>query len=276
MNAQSVMNGLNKETGLEAGVIPENRPVTILQFGEGNFLRAFIDWMVDEMNSQGLYNGKVALVQPLLQGMIGMMKEQDYLYTLFLRGIQKGEVVVEKKIIDVIDRAVNPYEDFQSYLKEAENPDLRIIVSNTTEAGIVLRQEDSQADQPPQSFPGKLLLLLKKRYDLFEGARDKGFLFFPCELIDRNGDILKAILLELASSWYPDNEDFILWITEANVFFNTLVDRIVSGYPRYEVEDLWKEIGYRDNVLNTGEIFHFLVIEGPRAVWIGNCTRLHV
>jgi len=258
------LNLLTKKTASDSGAVLKTRPVKILQFGEGNFLRAFIDWMVDEMNTKGLYNGKVALVQPLPQGMIGMMNDQDYLYTLLLRGIQNGEVVVNKKIIDVLDRAVNPYEEFQSYLAEAENPDLRIIVSNTTEAGIEYRSEDSADDQPPQSFPGKLILLLKKRYDFFEGAADKGFLFFPCELIDRNGDNLKRILLKLASEWYPSEPAFASWITDANVFFNTLVDRIVSGYPRDEVEELWKEAGYKDNVMDTGEIFHFLVIEGPQ------------
>ena len=162
-----------------------------------------------------------------------------------------------------MERAVNPYEEFLAYLAEAENPDLRVIVSNTTEAGIEYRSEDRATDQPPQSFPGKLILLLKKRYDFFQGAADRGFLFFPCELIDRNGDNLKAILLRLAAEWFPAEPAFASWIEEANVFFNTLVDRIVSGYPRDEVEDLWAEAGYRDNVMNTGEIFHFLVIEGP-------------
>jgi tagaturonate reductase len=255
---------LNRKTALEAGMKLKERPVRILQFGEGNFLRAFMDWMVDGMNDQGLYDGNVALVQPLPQGTIGLMKDQDYLYSLLLRGIQKGEVIVQKKIIPVIDRAVNPYEDFKKYLAEAENPDLRIIISNTTEAGIALAEEDRLDDQPPQSFPGKLLLLLKKRYDLFEGALDKGFLFLPCELIDRNGDTLKSILLTLASSWFPQEPGFNKWISEANVFFNTLVDRIVSGYPRDEVEELWDEAGYKDHLIDTGEIFHFLVIEGPR------------
>lgn len=250
---------LNLEMKLEKN----DKPVRILQFGEGNFLRAFIDWMVDGMNKQNLFNGKISIVQPLPQGMIGMMGEQDYLYTLLLRGIQGGEVTVEKKIIDAVERGVNPYEDFEAYLAEAENPDLRIIVSNTTEAGIVLREEDSPGDTPPVSFPGKLLLLLKRRYDHFEGDPSKGFLLFPCELIEKNGTNLKNVLLDLAGRWYSDSPAFLSWIDEANVFFNTLVDRIVSGYPRDEVEGLWEEAGYKDNLLDTGEIFHFLVIEGP-------------
>ncbi len=257
------MNVLNTAVAKEAGFEKKARPVKVLQFGEGNFLRAFIDWMVDEMNSQGLYDGNVSVVQPLAQGMIGMMKEQDYLYTLLLRGIQKGEVIVKKKIIDVIDRAVNPYEDFSAYLAEAENPDLRIIISNTTEAGIEYRKEDKPSDAPPASYPAKLLLLMKKRYDIFKGDMSKGFLLFPCELIDRNGDNLKKVLVQLTEDWYAGDKAFMEWLTGANVFFNTLVDRIVSGYPRDEVETIWEENGYRDNVVNTGEIFHFLVIEGP-------------
>ncbi len=257
------MNQLNQDLALKMGIEKNERPVKVLQFGEGNFLRAFIDWMVDSMNSKGLFNGKISIVQPLAQGMIGMMAEQDYLYTLFLRGIQNGDVVVDKKVIDVVERAVNPYEDFAAYLKEAENPDLRIIISNTTEAGIVLRKEDKPTDEPPVSFPGKLLTLMKKRYDAFGGDPAKGFLLFPCELIEKNGTNLKKCVLELAADWFPGDDAFVKWIEEANVFFNTLVDRIVSGYPRDEVEGLWNELGYKDNLLNTGEIFHFLVVEGP-------------
>jgi len=257
------MKTLNTAVAADTGLMRKDRPVRVLQFGEGNFLRAFVDWMVDEMNSQGLFNGRVSVVQPLEHGMIGTMAEQDYLYTLVLRGIQKGEVVVRKKVIDVIERGVNCYTDFDSYLKEAENPDLRIIVSNTTEAGIVLRKEDRPEDRPPVSYPGKLLVLLRRRYELFDGDRTKGFLILPCELIDRNGDNLKAVLTELAGLWYPGDGAFLDWLTGANVFFNTLVDRIVSGYPREDAESLWEECGYRDNLIDTGEIFHFWVVEGP-------------
>ena len=253
---------LNYETIKDLSLKTEDLPVKVLQFGEGNFLRAFIDWMIYRMNKKGLFNGKVTVVQPLEHGMIDMMEKQDYLYTLFLRGVQSGEVKVEKEIIDVIEKAVNVYTDFDGYLKEAENPDLRLIVSNTTEAGIVLRKEDRPEDLPPVSFPGKLLLFLRKRYDFFNGDMGKGFLILPCELIDRNGDNLKKILSVLASDWYPGDSSFQTWLTEANVYFNTLVDRIVSGYPRDEVETLWEECGYKDNLVDTGEIFHFLVIEG--------------
>ncbi len=264
MGEKTSMRTLNRSVATASGVTPRDLPVRLLQFGEGNFLRAFIDWMVAEMNDQGLFNGKVALVQPLEHGMVDMLAQQDYLYTLLLRGIEEGEVVVRQRLIDVIERGLNVYTQFDDYLKEADNPDLRIIVSNTTEAGIVLRAEDAPTDAPPISFPGKLLRLMKRRYDCFGGDPAKGLLLFPCELIDRNGDTLKAVLTELAGLWYPGDATFLTWLTESNVYFNTLVDRIVSGYPRDEAADLCAEFGYTDNLVDTGEIFHFLVIEGPR------------
>ena len=208
------MNRLNKKVAAEQGGMENRAPVKVLQFGEGNFLRAFIDWMIDEMNGQGLFNGKVSVVQPLEYGMIDKLAEQDNLYTLLLRGVQDGEVVVRKKIIDVVERGVDVYAQFEAYLKEAENPDLRIIVSNTTEAGISLSMNDRSEDAPPISFPGKLLRLMKHRYDVFDGDRSKGFLLFPCELIDRNGDTLKAVLTELANAWYPEDPAFLSWLAE--------------------------------------------------------------
>ena len=257
------MKALNREMATTVGVTQRELPVRLLQFGEGNFLRAFIDWMVAEMNDKGLFNGRVALVQPLEHGMLDKLAQQDYLYTLLLRGIEDGEVVVRRRVVDVIERGVNVYTQFDDYLAEAENPDLRIIVSNTTEAGIVLRREDAPTDAPPLSFPGKLLRLMKRRYDVFEGDATKGLLLFPCELIDRNGDTLKAVLTELAGRWYPGDTAFLTWLTEANVYFNTLVDRIVSGYPREEAAALCEEFGYQDDLVDTGEIFHFLAVEGP-------------
>lgn len=254
---------LNTKTAAAAGWKKQNRPVKVLQFGEGNFLRAFIDWMIFEMNQKDLFNGNVSVIQPLEHGMIDMMKDQDYLYTLYLRGVQNGEVKVKKNIIDVIERGINVYRDFDDYMSEADNPELKVIVSNTTEAGIVLRKEDRPDDKPPVSFPGKLLVLLRRRYEKFNGDADKGLLILPCELIDRNGDNLKKVMAELAADWYPADNAFAQWLTESNIYFNTLVDRIVSGYPRDEAEELWKECGYRDNLVDTGEIFHFLVIEGP-------------
>ena len=241
----------------------DDLPIKVLQFGEGNFLRSFIDWMIDEMNKQKLFNGRVSIVQPIEHGMIEELKEQDFLYTLLLRGIENGKEVVRKEIISSVARGLNPYTQYQEYLRESENPDLRIIISNTTEAGIELRKDDRPSDTPPVSFPGKLLRFMKCRFDFFKGDNEKGLLIFPCELIDRNGDTLKEVLKELALIWYPGDKEFHSWLLEANVYFNTLVDRIVSGYPKEEAEALCNEFGYTDRMITAGEIFHFLVVEGP-------------
>jgi tagaturonate reductase len=256
------MNLLNK-VNVKTLAYNDELPVRILQFGEGNFLRAFIDWMVHSMNKQGLFNGRVAVVQPISHGMVDALAKQDYLYTLLLRGVRKGEVAVETEVIESIARGVNPYAEFNAYLEEAANPDLRIIVSNTTEAGIELRPEDKPTDVPPSSFPAKLLCLMRRRYECFKGDAKKGFLIFPCELIERNGDTLKQVVCTLAESWYPGDTKFLKWLAEANVYFNTLVDRIVSGYPAEEADHLCREFNYQDNFIDTGEIFHFLAIEGP-------------
>lgn len=240
-------------------------PEKVLQFGEGNFLRGFVDWMINKMNQQGLFNGRVVVVQPIAQGMVDMLNAQDGAYTLLLRGIQNDQVVEDKEIITSISRGINPYAQFDEYLKCAENPELRVIFSNTTEAGISYNPNDRFEDAPPASFPGKLTVLLHKRFTTFNGDLSKGFIIIPCELIDRNGDNLKKIVLQLANEWNLGSE-FINWIEKANYFFNSLVDRVVTGYPKDEVEKLTQELGYKDNAINTAEIFHFWAIEGDTSV----------
>lgn len=224
------------------------RPERIIQFGEGGFLRGFVDWMIQKLNDNGSFDGNVVVVQPIAQGMCDMLEKQNCIYTHVIRGVEG----VEKSVIDVISRTVKPYDDFDAYLKLAENPDMRFIVSNTTEAGIVFEEGDKMTDVPPKTFPAKLTLLLKKRYDL--GL--KGFILLPCELIDRNGDNLKKCVLKYADLWNL-GEGFKAWIEKDNVFANTLVDRINTGYPRGE--DL--NLGYEDNMVNTSEYFHLWVIE---------------
>jgi tagaturonate reductase len=236
-------------------------PERILQFGEGNFLRGFIDWMINEANEKGLFNGRVVVVQPLNQGLVEVLNSQDGLYTLYLRGIQGGKVVEEKSVISSISRGINIFSQFDEYLKCAENTDLRFIISNTTEAGISYNSNDRLEDKPPASFPGKLTVLLNKRFKYFNGDAAKGLIIMPCELIDRNGDNLKSIVIQLANEWGLGKE-FISWIENSNYFLNTLVDRIVTGYPRDEVEKITEELGYKDNLLDTAEIFHLWVIEG--------------
>ena len=224
------------------------RPVRVIQFGEGGFLRGFVDWMLQKLNDCGSFNGGVAVVQPIEKGMCDMLSAQNCLYTHIIRGAEG----VEKTVVDVISHCVKPYEDFGAYLALAENPDARFIVSNTTESGIVFRAEDKITDAPPASFPAKLTLLLKRRFDL--GLN--GFIMLPCELIDRNGDNLKKCVLQYADLWNM-GAGFKTWVEQENIFCNTLVDRINTGYPKDEALNL----GYEDNMVNTSEFFHLWVIE---------------
>ncbi|MBQ7107588.1 MAG: tagaturonate reductase [Clostridia bacterium] len=224
------------------------RPIKVLQFGEGGFLRGFVDWMLQKLNDADLWNGSVVVAQPIENGLCDMLDAQNCIYTHVIRGAEG----VETSLIDVIDSCVKPYEDFDAYLKLAENPDLRFIVSNTTEAGITFNEKDKFTDVPPKSFPAKLTILMKKRFDLGLG----GFVFLPCELIDRNGDNLKKTVLQYAKLWSL-GEDFINWVEKENVFCNTLVDRINTGYPKGEALDL----DYEDKLVNTSEFFHLWVIE---------------
>lgn len=238
-------------------------PVKVLQFGEGNFLRGFVDWMINRMNSNDIFNGNVVVVQPIETGMVDMLNEQDGLYTLLLRGIQNGETIEHKELITSVKKGINPYRDFSEYIKCAVNPELRVVVSNTTEAGITYSPDDRYNDEPPATYPGKLALLLHKRFQAFAGDPDKGLIIIPCELIDRNGDKLKSIVLRLAKEWDLGN-DFLYWLENANHFLNTLVDRIVTGYPRDEINSITENLGYKDNLLDTAEIFHLWVIEGDK------------
>tara|TARA_R110001583_G_scaffold14966_2_gene62049 strand:+ start:210 stop:1646 length:1437 start_codon:yes stop_codon:yes gene_type:complete len=254
------MKKLNRTT-VEANTYTER----ILQFGEGNFLRAFANWMIHEMNKKANFDAGVVVVQPIDQGLIQLLNDQDCLYTLYLNGIKNGEVLSEKEVIDCIQRGINPYENYADYLANAENPDLRFVISNTTEAGISFNVDDKLDDAPQNSFPGKLTALLYKRFQAFEGASDKGLIVIPCELIDRNGDNLKRIIIQYAVQWNL-GEAFIEWINDDNVFCNTLVDRIVPGYPRDKMDAITKELGYKDNLVVEGEQFHLWVIEGPESV----------
>ena len=228
------------------------RTEKIIQFGEGGFLRGFVDWIVQLTNEASDFDASVVVVQPIEKGMCQRLEEQNCVYTHVMRGMKGGVPTVEKKVIDVISRTVEPYRDFEAYLSLADNPDFRFIVSNTTESGIEYKESDKMSDAPAVTFPAKLTLLLKRRYE--KGLR--GFIFLPCELIDRNGDNLKACVLKYAELWNLD-AGFKAWIKSENFFCNTLVDRIVTGYPRDEKI----ELGYEDNMLNTSELFHLWVIE---------------
>lgn len=233
------------------------RKEKIIQFGEGGFLRGFVDWIFQILNEETEFEGSAVVVQPIENGLCDKLQEQDCVYTHIMRGLKDGKPTVDKKIIDVISRTVKPYSDYEEYLKLASNPDFRYIISNTTESGIAYVEGDSLNDAPPKSFPAKLTALLNKRFELGLG----GFIFLPCELIDKNGENLKKCILKYADDWKL-SEEFKNWIENENVFCNTLVDRIVTGYPRDEKIDL----GYEDNMLNTSELFHLWVIEGPKSI----------
>ena len=230
---------------------------TVIQFGEGGFLRGFVDYFFQKLRDQGLFEGSVVVVQPIERGMCEMLEKQGCEYNLFLRGIDNGEVVDEHTHINIISRCINPYTDSQGYMALAENPDFRFIVSNTTEAGIEFVPENKFEDTPAKSFPGKLTQLLYKRYKL--GL--KGFIILSCELIDHNGEELEKCCLQYADLWNL-GEDFKIWLKNENDFCSTLVDRIVTGFPRDEHEALCKRIGEVDNMMDTAEIFHLWVIQG--------------
>ena len=223
-------------------------PETVIQFGEGGFLRGFADWMIQKMTDVGAFEGKVVVVQPIENGLCDLLTAQDCKYTHVIRGSEG----VETSLINVISRCVKPYEDFASYLALAEIPTMRFIISNTTESGIVFVGSDLPENAPKVSFPAKLTLLLRRRFDLGLG----GFILLPCELIDRNGDNLKKCVLQYADLWNY-GADFKTWVENENVFCNTLVDRINTGYPKDEDMNL----GYEDKMVNTSEYFHLWVIE---------------
>ena len=237
-----------------------DRPVKILQFGEGNFLRAFIDWILQNLNDAGVINAGVAVVQPMPMGRVADLEKQDGLYTLCLEGIDKGKKVQDKKIIDVLKDFINPFEQYDKYLGYAKSEELEIVISNTTEAGIALDKTDTDFSKCPKSFPGKLLAFLKTRYDHFNGDMSKGLAIVPCELIDHNGDELKRVMNELAKIMNMDAK-FIDWMNNACHYTSTLVDRIVPGYPRDNAAQICEETGYQDNNIVKGEIFHLWVLQ---------------
>lgn len=229
----------------------QNRVEKVIQFGEGGFLRGFADWMLQKVNENTDFGGSAVVVQPIENGMCDMLTAQGCVYTHLCRGVEGVEV--QKN--DVIARCVKPYDDFDAYIALAENPDFRFVISNTTEAGICFSDKDKVTDRPANTFPAKLTQLLKKRFEL--GL--SGFVFLPCELIDKNGETLKKCILQYADLWNL-GDGFKAWIEKDNVFCNTLVDRINTGYPKDEKIDL----GYEDNMVNTSEYFHLWVIEGYR------------
>ncbi len=245
--------------------IPPGLPVKVLQFGEGNFLRAFIDWMIHEMNKSG-YNSGIAVVQPIENGMVQVLREQEGLYHHVLRGILKGKVIDEVCLNSSIQECINPFQSSDSYLRLGNIPDLEMVVSNTTEAGIQFIAEDRPGPgQLATTFPGKLTQLLKQRFDTFQGAPDKGLVFIPCELIAQNGDKLRETILQYIDHW-DYGFSFTNWINGSCSFANTLVDRIVPGFPSDEINEIRERVKFDDSLVVASEVFHLMVIAGDERV----------
>lgn len=243
----------------------KERPVKVLQFGEGNFLRAFVDYMIDIANEKGEFDGDIVLVKPIEFGTLDRFHEQECQYTVQLRGIVDGEPKRINRIVTSVTDVVDAYGEYEKYADFAKLDTLRFIVSNTTEAGIVYDDTDKFEFNPPKTYPGKLTKFLFERYQHFNGAQDKGLVMLPVELIDDNGIHLKECVLKLAELWKLE-DGFTAWINDACVFTSTLVDRIVTGYPRDEAEELCKEFGYQDNLIVTGEPFALWVIESAKDI----------
>ncbi|XXM70775.1 tagaturonate reductase [Lysinibacillus sphaericus] len=241
-------------------------PVKVLQIGEGNFMRGFIDWMFHEMNKAGVFNGRAAAIQPTPRGkVVPKLNRQDSLYTLILRGLVDGKPKEDIQVIDSIKEGISPYSDWDKVLKTAESEDVEFVFSNTTEAGITYSEESFIKEESPLSYPGKLVALLYHRYKHFNGMKGKGWIVIPCELVENNGEALKAICKRIALDWELEDA-FWTWVVEECVFCNTLVDRIVTGYPRDEEEYFKEKLGYGDVLMTVAEPYHLLVIDGPASI----------
>ncbi len=240
-------------------------PETIVQFGEGNFIRAFADWMVEQMNQKADFKSQIVVIQPVPEGKVDILNQQEGLFTICLSGVKGKKVVSESSLVQCVNRGINPYRDYEAFVESAKNPQMRFIISNTTEAGIAYDEKDQLSDQPPNSFPAKLTVWLYERFKSVKGNKKKGMIVIPCEVIDRNGDRLKKIVQTYIHNWHL-GQDFLTWIEQANVFCNTLVDRFAPGFPQERASMLWKELGYRDNLMVEAEHFHLWVIEAPKGV----------
>ena len=254
------MKALNKTTAHKA-----IRPEKVIQFGEGNFLRAFVDWIIYNMNEKTDFNGSVVVVQPIEKGMIDMLNAQDCLYHVNLQGLDNGEPVNSLTKIDVISRALNAYTQTDEFMQLAEQPEIRFVISNTTEAGIAFDPACKFSDKPASSYPGKLTQLLYRRFCHFQGDMSKGLVVFPCELIFLNGHKLKECILQYIDLWELGDE-FKHWFLNACGVYATLVDRIVPGFPRKEIDAIKAKLDYDDNMVVQGEFFHLWVIEAPATI----------
>ncbi len=254
------MNNLNRKS---TGLINTN-PEKVLMFGEGNFLRAFACFIIEKLNENG-YGGAVTALQGVENGLCDIINKQDGLYTVIERGVEKGKVTERFNLISCLKSCINPYADYGAYIERAKNPDLEVIISNTTEFGICYSDGEGKGKKVHNNYPAKLTHLLYERYKHFKGDYGKGLIILPCELIDKNGEKLKELVLRYSAEWELEH-GFITWLNTANTFANTLVDRIVSGYPKNEADVICGKLGYNDSLLDVCEPFLLWVIEADKKV----------
>ena len=259
--SKTLMNKLNRNTAKVNKAFPER----IIQFGGGNFLRGFVDWIIDVYNEKTDNNLGVLVVKPTEHGDYQKWRAQDGLFHVLTKGIKNGQLVDEKHLVKSVSRIVHPYQDYDTFLQSAENPEIRFIISNTTENGIRVDPKDQQSDKPPKEFPAKLTQWLFHRYQFFNGAEKAGCIVIPTELLIDNGDLLKGCILQIATDWKLP-EKFKSWINDSNNFCNTLVDRIVPGVAEESMEAAWQQVGFQDNMITQGEPYHLWAIEAPEKV----------
>ena len=243
----------------------KERPVKVLQFGEGNFLRGFADYMIDVANDKGDFNGDIKIVKPRDHGNLDRFHAQQSQYTVSLRGLINGKPTIQNRIITSVTDTISAYKDYEKFILLAQLDSLRYVISNTTEAGIHYDETDKFEMNPPNSFPAKLAKFLYKRYKYYKGSTDKGLVILPVELIDENGLRLKECIIKHSFNWKLENE-FRNWLDESCIFCSTLVDRIITGYPKEEAEKLWSEWGYRDELIVAGEPYALWIIECPKDI----------
>ena len=253
----------------EKVVVPQEEifslPEKVLQFGTGVLLRGLPDYFIDKANRQGIFNGRIVVVKSTSQGDTSAFEKQDGLYTVCIRGIENGEKVEENIVNSSISRVLSANEEWEQVLECAHNRDMQIIVSNTTEVGIQLMNDDVR-HHPPKSFPGKLLAFLYERFKAFGGSAHSGMVIIPTELIPDNGKKLESIVLELAHLNSLEDE-FIEWLENHNCFCNSLVDRIVPGKPEAEtLKKIEEDLGYTDSLLTMSEVYRLWAIEGHENV----------
>jgi len=238
----------------------EKLPIKIVQFGGGNFMRGFTDYVIDKLNKEAGFNAGIVNVQPTPGGSVHKLEEQDNVYTLFSRGIKKGEIIDTKQVISAIQKSINPYTHYDEFLALAKEEELEFIFSNTTETGIAYDESENNYTGPHKNFPAKVAVLLHERFKHFNGAEDKGLRIIPCELIEDNAFALKEIILKYAQLWNLDS-NFVQWIEHSNYFHNTLVDRIVPGYPKDDAETYEDQLDYEDQMMVVSEVFLLFVIQ---------------